>query len=76
MDELSADELRMDAQWLEAALDARDEYRAALGELLKTMPPPTAAPARPVQFTQPKITTTVPPATRPVRAGAAKARQP
>ncbi|MGW3240353.1 hypothetical protein [Streptomyces olivaceus] len=40
MGELSADRLRFDAQWLEAALKARDGYRAALGELLRTLPPP------------------------------------
>ncbi|MFD4119117.1 hypothetical protein ACFWSJ_37450, partial [Streptomyces niveus] len=38
MNELSADELRFDAQWLAAALDARDGYRVALGQLLRTMP--------------------------------------
>ncbi|MER7963790.1 hypothetical protein [Streptomyces ardesiacus] len=57
MDELSADKLRFDAQWLEAALEARDGYRAALGELLRTMPPP-AQQARPIR-------------TAPQRAGAA-----
>jgi hypothetical protein len=35
--ELSADKLRFDPQWLEADLDARDGYRAALGGLLRTM---------------------------------------
>lgn len=43
MGELSADKLRFEAQWLEAVLDARDGYRAALGELLRTMPPPDQA---------------------------------
>ncbi|MGW7005900.1 hypothetical protein ACWGCW_24615 [Streptomyces sp. NPDC054933] len=61
MDELSADELRMDAQWLEAALDARDGYRAALDDLLRTMPPP-GQPPRPVRMAQPTVTTTLPPA--------------
>ncbi|MGW3861585.1 hypothetical protein ACWEDZ_08870, partial [Streptomyces sp. NPDC005047] len=55
---LSADKLRFDAQWLEAALDARDGYRAALGELLRTMPPPRQQ-ARPVRMTQPTTTATL-----------------
>ncbi|MFJ1551737.1 hypothetical protein [Streptomyces sp. NPDC088246] len=78
MSELSADDLRMDAQWLEAALDARDGYRAALDDLLRTMPPPGQQ-HRPVQLTQHKATTTLPPAVAapaPQRAGAARARRP
>ncbi|MFF5090405.1 hypothetical protein [Streptomyces niveus] len=74
MDELSADDLRFDAQWLAAALDARDGYRAALGELLRTMPAQTEErSSRPVEFAQPQITTTLPPtaAPAPPRAGAA-----
>ncbi|MFD8847637.1 hypothetical protein [Streptomyces sp. NPDC059604] len=39
MGELPADELRLEAQWLEAALGARDSYRTALDNLLRTMPP-------------------------------------
>ncbi|WP_367435127.1 hypothetical protein [Streptomyces celluloflavus] len=78
--ELSAAAMRFDAQWLEAALDARDSYTAALGELLRTMPPPGPAPARQVQLAQPKITTALPLPARaapvPVRAGAARARRP
>ncbi|KPC62638.1 hypothetical protein [Streptomyces chattanoogensis] len=73
--ELSADDLRMDAAWLEAALDGRDGYVAALGELLRTMPSPSQRPEKPVQFTQPKITT-VPPAPASARAGAVRARRP
>lgn len=76
MSELSADDLWMDAQWLDAALDARDGYRAALDDLLRTMPPPGQQP-RPVQLTQQKVTTTLPPAVAapaPQRAGAARAR--
>ncbi|MFB8440440.1 hypothetical protein ACFC7A_15485 [Streptomyces niveus] len=76
MNELSADELRFDAQWLTAALDARDGYLTALGQLLRTMPPQTApVPSRPVQFAQSQITTTLPPATAapaPPRAGVAR----
>ncbi|MFB8749186.1 MULTISPECIES: hypothetical protein [Streptomyces] len=73
MGELSADKLRFDAQWLEAALDARDGYRAALGELLRTMPPP-GQPARPVRMTQPRATVTLPTSAAPAppRAGAAR----
>ncbi|WP_411140959.1 hypothetical protein [Streptomyces sp. x-80] len=80
MGELSADDLRMDAELLKAALSIRDDYRVALGELLRTMPPPGPALARPVQFAQPKITMALPPAApaapAPARAGAAQARRP
>ncbi|MGZ2361590.1 hypothetical protein LRE75_33745 [Streptomyces sp. 372A] len=77
MDDLSADKLRFDAQWLEAALDARDGYRAALGELLRTMPPPGQRP-RPVRTTQHQVTATLPSvaAPAPPRAGAARAPRP
>ncbi|WP_277441070.1 hypothetical protein [Streptomyces sp. SPB162] len=77
MGELSADKLRFDAQWLEAALEARDGYRAALGELLRTMPPP-AQQARPVRTAQLRATATLPlsAARAPPRAGAARARRP
>ncbi|MFF2567311.1 hypothetical protein [Streptomyces sp. NPDC058084] len=77
MGELSADDLRMDAQWLDAALDARDGYRAALDDLLRTMPPLVRQP-RPVQFTQPKATIALPPAVAapaPRGLGAARARR-
>ncbi|MET9761802.1 hypothetical protein ABZ016_22530 [Streptomyces sp. NPDC006372] len=75
--ELSADKLRFDAQWLDAALEARDAYRAALGELLRTMPPP-AQQARPVRTAQLRATATLPPSATPApqRAGAARARRP
>ncbi len=77
MGELSADKLRFDAQWLEAALEARDGYRAALGELLRTMPPP-AQQARPDPTPQLWPTETLPPSPPPPpqRAGAARARRP
>lgn len=77
MGELSADRLRFDAQWLEAALDARDGYRAALGELLDTMPPPDQR-ARPVRTAQLRTTATLPSSAAPApqRAGAARARRP
>ncbi|MCC2275541.1 hypothetical protein LKL35_08910 [Streptomyces sp. ET3-23] len=78
MDELSADELRMDAQWLDAALDARDGYRAALDDLLRTMPPPLPQP-RPFRTAQQTVTTALPSALAapaPQRAGAVRARRP
>ncbi|MFF5757372.1 hypothetical protein [Streptomyces longwoodensis] len=77
MGELSADKLRFDAQWLEAALDARDGYRAALGALLRTMPPPDQR-ARPVRTAQLRATATLSPSAAPApqRAGAARARRP
>ncbi|MGC5039892.1 hypothetical protein ACPXCS_33525 [Streptomyces sp. DT190] len=77
MGELSADKLRFDAQWLDAALKARDGYRAALGELLRTMPPP-AQQARPVRTAQLRATATLPSSAAPApqRAGAARARRP
>ncbi|MFF6911804.1 hypothetical protein [Streptomyces sp. NPDC012466] len=75
--ELSADKLRFDAQWLDAALEARDAYRAAPGELLRTLPPP-AQQARPVRTAQLRATATLPPSAAPAlqRAGAARARRP
>ncbi|MEU2222662.1 hypothetical protein [Streptomyces sp. NPDC018347] len=77
MGELSADKLRFDAQWLQAALEARDGYRAALGELLRTMPPP-AQQGRPVRTAQLRATATLPPpvAPAPPSAGAARASRP
>lgn len=77
MDDLSADKLRVDAQWLEAALDARDGYRATLGELLRTMPPPGQRP-RPVRTAQLQATTALPAVAAPVppRAGVARAPRP
>ncbi|MEU0204336.1 MULTISPECIES: hypothetical protein [unclassified Streptomyces] len=76
MGELSADKLRLDAQWLEAALDARDGYRAALGELLRTMPPPGQR-VRPVRTAQLRATATLSPpaAPAPTRAGAVRVRR-
>ncbi|MFF5273790.1 hypothetical protein [Streptomyces sp. NPDC000133] len=77
MGDLSADKLAFDAQWLEAALDARDGYRAALGDLLRSMPAPNQQ-ARPVRMTQLRATATLPPSAAPApqRAGAAPARRP
>ncbi|MFF3979761.1 hypothetical protein [Streptomyces sp. NPDC001828] len=77
MGDLSADRLRSDAQWLDAALKARDGYRAALGELLRTLPPPDQH-ARPVPAAQLRATARLPPsaAPAPTGAGAARARQP
>ncbi|MER6082940.1 hypothetical protein [Streptomyces sp. NPDC001833] len=77
MAELSAEKLRFDASWLDAALEARDGYRAALGELLRTMPP-LAQQARPVRTAQLRATAPLPPSAAPApqRAGAARARRP
>jgi hypothetical protein len=71
--ELSAEALRWDAQWLDAALASRNGYVAALDDLLRTMPGPGQRPRRPVQFAQPKITATAPPAPG---AGAVRASRP
>ncbi|WP_069628743.1 hypothetical protein [Streptomyces niveus] len=76
---LSAGDLRFDAQWLAAALDARDGYFTALGELLRTMPAQSdERSSRPVEFAQPQITTTLPPTAVPAspRAGAAPGPRP
>ncbi|MGW3835918.1 hypothetical protein [Streptomyces microflavus] len=78
MSELDAADLRFDAQWLDAALDARAGYRTALGDLLRTMPP-LHQQARPVRLAQQTITTALPPASAasaPPRAGAAQDRRP
>ncbi|MET9507708.1 hypothetical protein ABZX62_04365 [Streptomyces flavidovirens] len=77
MGELSAGDRRFDAQWLEAALDARDGYRAALGELLRTMPPPDQQ-FRPGRMAQSVVAAALTPslaAPAPARAGAARARR-
>ncbi|MGX1851167.1 hypothetical protein [Streptomyces sp. NPDC055299] len=73
MDELSAGDLRFDAQWLEAALDARNGYRAALDDLLLTMPT-AGQQSRLVRMAQPVATTLPTAAPAPQRAGAARAR--
>ncbi|MGW4441958.1 hypothetical protein [Streptomyces sp. NPDC004682] len=77
MGELSADKLRSDAGWLEAALEARDLYRAVLGELLRTMPPPDQRPEH-VRTTQMTATAVLPPSAAPAspRAGAVRTRRP
>ncbi|CAL9584662.1 hypothetical protein SUDANB106_05117 [Streptomyces sp. enrichment culture] len=77
MDELSADSLRMDAQWLDAALSARDGYRTALDDLLRTVPP-LHRPARPARFTQQTVSTTLPPdsaSPTPERSGEVRSRR-
>ncbi|MEU9735245.1 hypothetical protein [Streptomyces sp. NPDC048002] len=76
MGELSPDSLRFDAQWLKAALDARDGYRAAIDTLLRTMPP-TGHRTQPIRTAQPQVTAALPTAVAalaPQRAGAARAR--
>ncbi|MFE6979247.1 hypothetical protein [Streptomyces sp. NPDC057682] len=77
MSELSADKLHSDAQWLDAALDARDGYRAALGGLLRTMPSP-APTARPVRTAQLTATAPPPPSAGPAsqHAGVTRHRRP
>ncbi|MFF5719313.1 hypothetical protein [Streptomyces buecherae] len=75
MSELSADKLHVDARWLKTALDARDGYRTALAELLRTMPPPPQR-ARPPGVTQLKATACLPSssaAPTPPRAAVARA---
>ncbi|WP_420036059.1 hypothetical protein ACN2WE_30995 [Streptomyces sp. cg28] len=75
MGDLSAEDLRWDAQWLDAALAGRDGCTAALDEVLRTMPPPSqAGPAR--AALNPKIAATPPPAPAAHRAGAAPTRRP
>lgn len=75
MGDLSADDLRWDADWIEAALASRDGYTAALDELLRTMPAPSQ-PAAPHAELRPKITATAPPAPAIPRAGAVRTRRP
>ncbi|MFF8447715.1 hypothetical protein ACF06Q_08440 [Streptomyces leeuwenhoekii] len=77
MDDLSADALRMDAYWLEAALDARNGYRGALDQLLRTMPPFDRS-SRLVRTRQATAAATAVPSAAPApqRAGAARARRP
>ncbi len=78
MDDLSADDLRMDAQWLEAALSARDGYRTALDDLLRTMPPLHQQTRRSTRRAQQTVNTALPPASAtpaPERAGAARSRR-
>ncbi|MFC9131361.1 hypothetical protein ACFT4A_31600 [Streptomyces sp. NPDC057099] len=67
MAELSANQLRLDAQWLDAGLDARDGYRAALDDLLRTMPP--GQQPRPARLAQARVSTTLPPPTAVGQAG-------
>ncbi|MFD7017536.1 hypothetical protein [Streptomyces sp. NPDC059928] len=75
MDDLSATDLRWDADWLEAALAGRDAYTAALDELLRTMPPPTQPATRRADLS-PKIPATAPPVPAASRAGAVRIRRP
>ncbi|MFF3372066.1 hypothetical protein ACFYXF_03810 [Streptomyces sp. NPDC002680] len=73
MGELSADDLRFDSQWMEAALSGRNGYVAAIHQLLRTMPPRGGAPhRRPVRFAQPTITSALPPVPADARAEAAR----
>ncbi|GGL34611.1 hypothetical protein GCM10010095_19910 [Streptomyces anthocyanicus] len=73
MNDLSADDLREDLYWLEAAMDARHGYRSALGRLLRSMPPVDQP--RSVRLPRPTVTAAVPAAgPLPQRAGPAPAR--
>ncbi|MEU3599278.1 hypothetical protein ABZ714_11180 [Streptomyces sp. NPDC006798] len=66
LSELSADALRFDAQWIEAALNARAGYRTALDHLLRTMPPPGPAAGTKAASRRPRLTAvTGPPAPAP-----------
>ncbi|MEU8522376.1 hypothetical protein [Streptomyces sp. NPDC048577] len=60
MDKLSEDDLRMDARWMEAALQARRGYLTALDKVLRSQSPPEYEPA--VTFNQPVITARAVPA--------------
>ncbi|AZP17870.1 hypothetical protein EJC51_18260 [Streptomyces aquilus] len=75
MDDLSAEDLRWDADWLDAALAGRDGYTAALDELLRTMPAPNQVAVSRAGLS-PKIAATAPPAPAAPRAGAARTRRP
>ncbi|MGW4345303.1 hypothetical protein ACWEL8_09525 [Streptomyces sp. NPDC004690] len=71
MDELSSGRLRFDAEMLEAALEARTSYRAAIGDLLRTMPPADRQP-RGIRTAQPRAAAQSAPAPAPPGAGAAR----
>ncbi|MFE1836461.1 hypothetical protein [Streptomyces sviceus] len=75
MDDLSAEDLRWDADWLQAALAGRDGYTAALDELLRTMPPPNQV-AVSRAGVSPKIAATAPSAPAASRARAVRTRRP
>lgn len=69
MGALSASELRLDAQWMDAALSARTQYVSALEQFLRSMPPPGALrPESRVRFNQHKITTSAVPRVPPLAA--------
>ncbi|MFI6289360.1 hypothetical protein ACIBCM_32225 [Streptomyces sp. NPDC051018] len=77
-DTLSADVLRREAEWLQAAVEARAGYRTALDSLLRAMPQPgPAAEVKKVQFNQPRIIMALPPAApAPARSDEATAGRP
>ncbi|CAL2073678.1 conserved protein of unknown function [Streptomyces murinus] len=78
LNELSAETLRWDTKWLDAAIDARNGYRAALDDLLRTMPSPEQC-TRSAPAARPTPIVTLPPAVKapaPPRAGAARPRRP
>ncbi|WP_216586374.1 hypothetical protein [Streptomyces brasiliscabiei] len=75
MGDLSAEGLRWDADWLDAALAGRDGGTAALDEVLRTMPAPNQVAASRAGLS-PKIAATTPPAPAASRAGAVRIRRP
>lgn len=75
IEDLSAEDQRWDADWLEAALADRDGYTAALDELLRTMPPPEQVAVSRAGLS-PKIAATAPVAPAASRAGAVRTRRP
>ncbi|WP_282697845.1 hypothetical protein [Streptomyces sp. CC208A] len=64
LDELSEDDLRSDAEWMRAALQARRGYLAALDKVLNSEPPPEYQPA--VVFNQPVLSARAVPAERTI----------
>ncbi|MFH9187924.1 hypothetical protein [Streptomyces sp. NPDC017673] len=77
MNDLSAEALRWDQQWLQAALETRDGYRTALDQLLRAMPVPGqhARTARTAQPALPSTPSTAAVAPAPTGAGATRAHR-
>ncbi|MFI9423375.1 hypothetical protein ACIG54_07390 [Streptomyces achromogenes] len=78
MNDLSAEALRWDQQWLQAALEARAGYRTALDQLLRAMPAPgqRSRGGRTAQPTHPAAPSTALVAPAPAGAGATRGRRP
>lgn len=73
MEDLSAADLRMDTQWLEAALAAREGYRSALNNLLSSPLPLRELGSRPVRSVRHKVTMSMPPTPSGPAVGSAQA---